>query len=98
MCKWGTHKKINVIRRANPYVEDGWHEINVDSCIADKIQEMNNLGVITLNCCCGHGKSTPNVLVSKGSEILLKIHGYDYRHATKEDMANPFNTLAVNLT
>lgn len=29
MCKWGTRTKVNVIRRANPYVEDGWHEIYV---------------------------------------------------------------------
>ena len=56
MCKWGTSKPVYVIRRANPFVKDGWHKVYVDSCIAEEIQMLNDNGVITLNSCCGHGK------------------------------------------
>lgn len=76
MCKWGTDKKINVIRRANPFVEDGWHEVYVDSCIANEIQELNNKGIITLNSCCGHGKSMPKCLIAKESVEKCKELGY----------------------
>ena len=32
------------------------HTIEVDDCIADEVRELNYLGIITLACCCGHGK------------------------------------------
>ncbi|MGG1531397.1 hypothetical protein [Brevibacillus agri] len=31
--------------------------VKVDACIADEIQKLNDLGVVTLGCCCGHGKA-----------------------------------------
>ncbi|WP_152619485.1 hypothetical protein [Cohnella kolymensis] len=31
--------------------------VKVDACIADEIQYLNDQGVVTLGCCCGHGKS-----------------------------------------
>lgn len=77
MCKWGTRTKIKVIRRANPFVEDGWHEINVDACIADEVQMLNNKGIITLNSCCGHGKGEPNCLIAPESVQKCKELGYE---------------------
>lgn len=32
-------------------------DVPVDFCIADEIQELNNMNVHTLSCCCGHGKA-----------------------------------------
>lgn len=31
--------------------------MKVDACIADEIQDLNVKGVVTLNCCCDHGKA-----------------------------------------
>ena len=32
------------------------HKIDVDICIADEIERLNNVhGIFTLACCCGHG-------------------------------------------
>ncbi|MFD2637705.1 hypothetical protein [Piscibacillus salipiscarius] len=52
MCLHGVYKKVKVI---NP--DQTNNIVNVDACIADEIQKLNNQGVITLGCCCGHGKA-----------------------------------------
>ena len=65
MCKWGTTKKVHVIRRNNSHVKDGWHEKHVDSCLANLIQEMNNHGILTLGCCCGHSKTKGSLIIDK---------------------------------
>lgn len=50
MCLYGTLKYVDVI---NP--NQSKNRIVVDACIAEEIQQLNNQGVITLGCCCGHG-------------------------------------------
>lgn len=79
MCKWGTHKEVFVIRRNNPYIEDGWHPMNVDVCIAADVQKMNDLGIITIGCCCGHAQYEAGIGVELESRDLLDKHGYEYR-------------------
>ena len=79
MCKWGTDKLIHVIRRNNPDVPDGWHPVYVDACIADYVQEMNDRGIITVGCCCGHGKGPAWVQVAQESIPLLNKHKYAWR-------------------
>jgi hypothetical protein len=78
MCKWGTDRFIYVIRRNNDVILDGWHRIAVDACIAEYVQEMNNRGVITVGCCCGHGKEEGVVLVAEECISLLDRLGYEY--------------------
>jgi hypothetical protein len=52
LCKHGTYTWISVI---NPNQNNT--KVGVDSCIAGEIQKLNHKGVITLGCCCGHGKA-----------------------------------------
>jgi hypothetical protein len=51
MCRHGTYKKVRVINNQNN------KEILVDACIADEIQWLNDQGIFTLGCCCGHGQA-----------------------------------------
>lgn len=79
MCQWGTDAEIHVIRRNNDFIPDGWHPVYVDACIADYVQTMNLRGIITVGCCCGHGKSAfAAVLVDMASISLLERYGYEY--------------------
>lgn len=50
MCKHGTHKEVTVIN-----TNQNRQNVVIDACIAGEIEELNQLGVITLGCCCGHG-------------------------------------------
>ncbi|SFL39181.1 hypothetical protein SAMN04487943_101316 [Gracilibacillus orientalis] len=52
MCWHGTYKKVKVI---NP--DQSENVVAVDACIADEIQLLNKNRIITLGCCCGHGKA-----------------------------------------
>ena len=50
MCYKGTYKIVKVINK-----EQSTQEVLVDACIADEIQWLNDIGVITLGSCCSHG-------------------------------------------
>jgi hypothetical protein len=52
MCNYGTLKNITVINQ-----KQNSQDIVVDACIADEVQHLNDQGIVTLGCCCGHGKS-----------------------------------------
>lgn len=78
MCPWGTDQAIHVIHRNHPDIQDGWHTVYVDACIADYVQTMNDQGIITVGCCCSHGHQEPTVLVDVESVALLEDFGYDY--------------------
>lgn len=39
--------------------------ICIDACIADTIQHLWNHGIVTLGCCCGHGRMTPDIVLDQ---------------------------------
>ena len=58
MCEVGTMKEVAIEGKS----------ISVDSCIADHVKRINEEhkgSLITLGCCCGHGKY-PSTIVVKG--------------------------------
>jgi len=52
MCLHGIYKKVNIINQ-----EQNKERMVIDACIANEIKHLNEQGVITLACCCGHGKA-----------------------------------------
>ncbi len=56
-------------------------DVSVDLCIAPTIQHLWSLGVVTLGCCCGHGKSDPSVVVQdmEPGDVLKLIQAVDDR-------------------
>lgn len=54
------------------------HEIDIDSCIADEIEKLNNIDdIFTLSSCCGHGINVGYIIVA-GSEIEKMVSlGYE---------------------
>lgn len=81
MCEYGTLEKIHVIYDLNPPREN---DILVDSCIADEIEKLNNYGVKTLGCCCGHGEYNPECLIDMSSISICKKLGYDVHEYSDE--------------
>ena len=53
MCKWGTDVMVTLCR---PKLVSGRLVVPVDECIAPLVQLLNDRGVRTTGCCCGHGK------------------------------------------
>ena len=52
ICRHGTVEYVRIINK-----DQNRNIVPVDACIAQEIQELNEKGIITLGCCCSHGKA-----------------------------------------
>lgn len=74
MCEWGTDVLLSVPIPASLSYDgkERWAIKPVDSCIAPLIQALNDAGLYTANCCCGHGKGDGLILMHDGSRLLIQ--------------------------
>jgi hypothetical protein len=68
MCEWGTDL---IVRLCQPMPVSGRTEISVDACIAPLVQALNDAGIETTGCCCGHGHGPGNILLADGRELII---------------------------
>jgi len=68
MCKWGTDKDVLLMKQK---LFSGRIETKVDACIAPLVQMLNNYGIETIACCCGHGKTTRSHIRISSKNIRL---------------------------
>ena len=87
MCEWNT---IELIEIANGEV------IQVDSCIRDLVESLNDHGIPTIASCCGHNKRPGSIVLEDGRhlEILPDRQTWDdvqvaYKHAGLFEPINP---------
>ncbi len=73
MCKWGTEVKlwVTVPAHLSHSGEKFTKETGIDACISHIVTALNNAGMPTSNCCCGHGKSYGWIALHDGREIRL---------------------------
>jgi hypothetical protein len=50
---------------------------DVDGCLVSEINRLNNLGIKTIGCCCGHGRKQGYIQVSPESIEDMKNFGYE---------------------
>lgn len=48
-----------------------WSEKGVDRCIAPIVQALNNAGIYTAGCCCGHGVENGNIVLHDGRTLTI---------------------------
>lgn len=65
MCKWGTTRTITIY--------SGGHskKIEVDACIIQLVQALNDAGIETVASCCGHGNSPGSIVLRDGRELIV---------------------------
>lgn len=70
MCKWhkGTYKGNKVVKLYNG------KEINVDECIHELVQAINDAGILTLNSCCGHSVIPVSIILETGLHMIIATH------------------------
>jgi hypothetical protein len=73
MCKWGTDELLLVPIPAelSHNGEFHWAEKGIDACIAPIVQALNDAGIYTANCCCGHGKAPGWISLHDGRTVLI---------------------------
>ena len=75
MCKWGTDKEVTLIK-PKPFSRQ--KKIKVDACIAPLVQILNDYGIETIACCCGHGKTAKSYIRISSQNISLTQLGKDF--------------------
>lgn len=74
MCVWGDDVLLNVPVPANlsHTGEFHWAEKGIDRCLAPIVQALNDAGIYTANCCCGHGKEDGVIILHDGRELIVR--------------------------
>ena len=54
----------------------------MDDCMKKRIEELNTSGIVTLSCCCGHGKY-PMTIVVRGHGFLIKSPAFEILSQTE---------------
>lgn len=75
MCKWGTDTilLVNIPAELSHSGKTYWTFKGIDSCIADLVQSLNDAGILTAACCCGHGKSDGEIVLQDGRVLILPL-------------------------
>jgi len=73
MCKHGEEVILRVPIPANLSWTGcfRWEEKSVDACIASIVQALNDAGVYTSGCCCGHGKENGSIFLHDGRTLVV---------------------------
>lgn len=54
---------------------DDWSEQEIDRCIAPLVQALNDGGILTSSCCCGHGKELGHIWLRDGRILAIMPTG-----------------------
>ena len=76
MCEYGSDSPV----RLNDRSFAGGKTVRVDSCIAPVIQAIQDAGLRTSSCCCGHGRGASLIVWEEDAEAaaeILKATGCD---------------------
>jgi len=73
MCKFGEEVLLLVpIPKELSYTGYfRWDWKGIDKCIAPIVKALNDAGIYTSGCCCGHGKMNGNILLHDGRIITI---------------------------
>jgi len=70
VCHWGNDA---IVRLAYRMPVSGRTEIAVDACLAPLVQMLNDYGVHTTGCCCGHGVADGSVSYEQDGQAYTKV-------------------------
>lgn len=73
MCKHGQYKLVNVLipKDLSHSGESYWKSVQIDYCIADLIEALQNNGINMRGSCCGHNKKDGEIHLQDGRLLLI---------------------------
>lgn len=72
-------------------------EFTCDICISKEIQNINDWGLKTLNCCCGHGKQKPNFLCDNSEYNRKWLIDNNYKFIDYFNKGEDFNLFIIEM-
>ena len=70
MCKWGTDQFVRLCKAKEISKKT---KIKVDKCLAPLVQILNDYGIETITCCCGHDKTKFSYIRIHPKNLLFTI-------------------------
>lgn len=90
MCKWGTNKKIKLLK---PKQYSKRKYALVDKCISDIIIALNKEKIETIASCCGHFKGIGSIVLKDGRELLIHYpNSYYKKYKVKHYLEDKYKT------
>lgn len=73
VCEWGTYEYLNLVipSHLSHTGKDRMKNCAIDKCIAPIVQALNDGGIRTIACCCGHKRGFGNIVLEDGRELLI---------------------------
>ena len=62
-------------KRSSTTIKIDGKNVRVDGCMANLIETLNENGIGTISCCCGHGRYDMSIIVDAGKKIYDLISG-----------------------
>lgn len=74
MCEWGNTVPLSVPIPAglSHTGEARWAVKPIDSCIAPIVRALNDAGIYTAACCCGHGERDGEIVLQDGRTLVVR--------------------------
>jgi len=72
LCKFGTDRLVRLCKAKEI---SGREAVPVDECIAPLVQMLNDYGIETIACCCGHGQASVSSIRIHPKNIKLSPLG-----------------------
>ena len=85
MCKKGNTAQVI----AHHVGEIRCVEVQVDKCISKMVQALNDKGVATKECCCGHGEKTGHITLTNGKILAILPNRKAYEKILPIDLNKP---------
>lgn len=70
MCAWGTDIAVECLAGFNG-TNKARTLVAVDACLADIVAALNSSGLLTRDCCCGHGKEPGQIRLMDGRTLTV---------------------------
>lgn len=73
MCDWGdTVNLLVLVSSDSSYTgKQRWDIKAIDRCLAPLVQALNDAGIYTASCCCGHGKYDGYIILQDGRALKI---------------------------
>jgi len=77
MCGWGDEitLRVPIPSELSATGKFRWVDKPVDRCIAPIVQALNDAGIYTSGCCCGHGKNNGSIILQDGRVLIIERRG-----------------------
>jgi hypothetical protein len=73
MCEWNTNTicRVPILAELSYDGKFRWDDKAIDSCIAPLVNALNEAGIYTASCCCGHGEMRGHIWLHDGRILVI---------------------------